>query len=743
MQLLFLHLKRNHLLLLFWLVLFGFVTQTVGRKYGIPYLFLSPEYLGEVDFRSHAILGFSVGGFVMAFNIYSYVMHGYLFPFIATLSRPFLKFSLNNFIIPGVFVATFIWKASVFQAQMEFLPSGTIALNMLGFVFGLSVFMVLSFLYFFRTNKDIFKLSGRGPDHFEKKRKQRKPGNVLHKKAKWYIIKGQKGWLVMTYMSGLFNIKLAREAKHYDNELLQKVFNQNYINASVFEILMIVTFVVLGSFREVPLFTIPAGASILLLFTIVLMLFSAFYSWFKGWTYTVLIACALLVNWGSSEFDFMEIDNHAYGLNYDTEKAAYTHEALTAFRDDTEQCESDRRATIEILNRWKQKNMRHAMLESHQKPKLVIISASGGGLRSALWTLQVMQAADSTLNGQLMNHTQLITGSSGGMIGAAYAREIYYQSLTDENIYLSNPELRERISKDMLNPIGFSIATNDIFIRYQHYQDANYQYTKDRAFAFEKQLNENTDSAMHRRLSEYYLPEREGLIPMMILSPTIVNDGRRLLISPQPISYLVSNHGDSSLSADPVVENIEFRRMFAQQDANNLLFTSALRMSATFPYILPTVTLPSEPKVEVMDAGLRDNFGLLNTVQYLWEFRHWIETNTSGVVILQIRDTEKTFEVGDREIHSISDNLTAPAGSLYSNFARIQDYSQDNLLRYTSGWFNNDLDVVTFHLREDPEEKVSLSWHLTTFEKQRIENSITLPENQAAMKELQRLIQNR
>jgi hypothetical protein len=50
-----------------------------------------------------------LGGFITAFNLYSYAMHGYRFPFIATIARPFLKFNINNAVIPGLFVLTFLW----------------------------------------------------------------------------------------------------------------------------------------------------------------------------------------------------------------------------------------------------------------------------------------------------------------------------------------------------------------------------------------------------------------------------------------------------------------------------------------------------------------------------------------------------------------------------------------------------------------------------------------------------------
>ena len=125
-QLLLLHLKKNHLLLLAWLLLFAYVTENLGVKYGLPYLFLFPEYFGRVGFLSFAITGFALGGFITAFNLYSYAMHGYRFPFIATISRPFLKFNVNNALIPALFVITFLWSSASFQYEKELLQPGTI-----------------------------------------------------------------------------------------------------------------------------------------------------------------------------------------------------------------------------------------------------------------------------------------------------------------------------------------------------------------------------------------------------------------------------------------------------------------------------------------------------------------------------------------------------------------------------------------------------------------------------------------
>jgi hypothetical protein len=87
---------------------------------------------------------------------------------------------------------------------------------------------------------------------------------------------------------------------------------------------------------------------------------------------------------------------------------------------------------------------------------------------------------------------------------------------------------------------------------------------------------------------------------------------------------------------------IDFTRMFSQHQAKELQFPGALRMSATFPYVTPNVTLPSTPAIEIMDSGISDNFGISDAVQFMNVFREWIRKNTSGVMFMVIRDSRQS-----------------------------------------------------------------------------------------------------
>src|SRR5690606_27126898 len=95
----------------------------------------------------------------------------------------------------------------------------------------------------------------------------------------------------------------------------------------------------------------------------------------------------------------------------------------------------------------------------------------------------------------------------------------------------------------------FSLVVNDLFIRYQHFEYKGSDYLKDRGYAFEEQLNKNTGGVLNKSIQDYEEAERKSLIPMLIMAPVVVNDGRKLYISPHHVSYLnlVNTESDSYL----------------------------------------------------------------------------------------------------------------------------------------------------------------------------------------------------
>ena len=167
-------------------------------------------------------------------------------------------------------------------------------------------------------------------------------------------------------------------------------------------------------------------------------------------------------------------------------------------------------------------------------------------------------------------------------------------------------------------------------------------------------------------------------------------------------------------------------------------------MGATFPYITPNIHLPGSPDMEIMDAGLADNFGLSDALKYMHVFREWIEENTSGVVIISIRDKEKNPEIKPSKNNSFFSKLSNPISGLYNNWDLIQDYNYDQIFEVVSGEFSVPVDLVLFEYvpKEKNELPASLSWHLTKGEKESIKNNIWSEKNQNAVERIVRLISN-
>src|SRR5450432_1117557 len=114
-QLVFLHFRKYQVLLLFWFVLFSTVNSTFMKTFGADSLYLGPEYLGNVNALASAIVGMSIGMFIMSWNISSFILFSRHFRFLSATTNPFLKYCINNSIIPGVFLLFYFFKAYCFD----------------------------------------------------------------------------------------------------------------------------------------------------------------------------------------------------------------------------------------------------------------------------------------------------------------------------------------------------------------------------------------------------------------------------------------------------------------------------------------------------------------------------------------------------------------------------------------------------------------------------------------------------
>ena len=294
-QLVFHHFKKNLALLAVWAIILAAISGGLGRVYGIHYLFLDPEYLGEVSFWSFFIVGVAFGNLVMAWHITSYILDGHRFRFVGVLQRPFTKFSVNNSFIPLVILLFYIFLIVRFQTKNGLVDTFEITLYVLGLILGILAMLLLMIVYFWFTNKDIFIFVAGTLD-----KKLRK--NVVSRDRMMKKVRENKAdkYLVTNYFDLKLRVKSTKTLIGIGNKsAILKVFDQNHFNSVIVEFIIIAVILTLGFFMHIEFLQIPAAASSLLIFAIAVMLVGAVSYWFKGWGLAFALGIFILVNTGA------------------------------------------------------------------------------------------------------------------------------------------------------------------------------------------------------------------------------------------------------------------------------------------------------------------------------------------------------------------------------------------------------------------------------------------------------------
>jgi hypothetical protein len=592
---------------------------------------------------------------------------------------------------------------------------------------GTITIIIFYIIYFQFTNRDISYYSPK---------KQKETNQITeiapgHRKVDIdYIKKDDQRWKVKTYLNEYCQTRIVRSVAHYDSKLLKNIFKQNHLNALITQLISMTTLLILGYLIDLPFFRIPAGASIFIMVNVFIAVIGAITYWFDEWRITVMILMLIGINFLTS-FELFHHTNKAYGLDYYQEPTPYSYEELESVYSGS-QIEKDKNNTKNILSNWKDK-------QAEEKPKMVILSVSGGGLKSAVWVMNVVQQLDSLSGGKLLDNTVLITGASGGMIGMGYMRELYLQKQLQKPIDIYDQQYIDNISKDLLNSLAFTIVSNDLFVPWSKFKQDGFYYHKDRGYIFEQQLNENTHYLLDKQICDYKDFEADATIPMLYLTPSIVNDARRLLISPQGVSFMMMPPIGVEKHKTVEIDAVDFNWMFDDYGSRNLRFTTALRMNATYPYILPNVHLPSQPEIEVMDAGFLDNYGILAATRFLQVYKDWIKENTSGVMLVQISSSERIEQIRTSKQRGIVESILNPLG-IAGKVLALQEFEHDNNIGFMYDLLGDEYFEMVRFIYSPPTEKnrlaASVSFHITEREKKDIKQAFYTDDNQSSLRQV-------
>ena len=304
-----------------------------------------------------------------------------------------------------------------------------------------------------------------------------------------------------------------------------------------------------------------------------------------------------------------------------------------------------------VLDAWKK-------YRGEKSPKLVLVAVTGGAYRSGFWTAAVLDDLEqrSRPGGKLeglTKHIRLMTGASGGMVGAAYfaaLRGAPGASVVEAMLADSR--------RDSLTPIVKQLVQRDVPMIFCPIE---YQRV-DRGVVLE-----NHWKTLRRPFVASYDGEKTGEIPSLIISPMVVETGERMLISNLDLEEIAT---PVSGTEQPYLSSArEFFRLFPASQPVFGLHT-AVRMSATFPYASPSVSLPTDPPRRLVDAGYYDNYGVNLAAAWAYHYREWIRDNTSGLALIQIYAYPRAQGSGETDPGEATPVDAAPGEAITATTAR-------------------------------------------------------------------------
>ena len=334
-------------------------------------------------------------------------------------------------------------------------------------------------------------------------------------------------------------------------------------------------------------------------------------------------------------------------------------------------------------------------LEKQTTPekKLVVVATSGGGIQASGWTAQVLAGLQDETSGIGEDFTTsigLISSVSGGSVGTMFYLD-YLDELKQNQLLnpLKSPDVLENSEKamvqrekekilknakdkmiqnateDWLDSVGWGLAFPDLWrlfglpIASLFGEDGKYL---DRGYSLEKDWQRSL-SKPTATLDDWYKQAINGDIPIPVFNSTIVENGRRFLISPmkflpgQMADYIKLSEGEESNSEEQKkIEQskaLDFRTLYAcgkYSKPCNLEVTTAARLSASFPYVSPMARNLPDNEIQdkdgkpffqnyhMADGGYFDNAGAFTAIEWLDRFleKNSDQLKIKTVVLLQI-----------------------------------------------------------------------------------------------------------
>jgi hypothetical protein len=405
-----------------------------------------------------------------------------------------------------------------------------------------------------------------------------------------------------------------------------------------------------------------------------------------------------------------------------------------------------------MLKNWKKHIGREGGFFPGETRPAVVLTVSGGASTSALYSACLLFDLEDAYPG-FGEQIVLITGASGGMVGAAYYAShcqpggiidrlrrlhVKHDRSSGEAYRKQADDLRDEflhgLRQDFLSRVVQKWIAKDLPFNFvQRHTDND----RGRALeiAWNKHLKGAADPASRQwdpnratfdvPLSSRAYFEEQALAPALVFAPMMVEDGRQLLISNLNLDQLIE--AEANPQPHPALTAVEFFKLF--RGADQFRLGTAVRMQASFPFVSPAATLPTNPIRRTVDAGYYDNYGVNVALKWIAENEATLRevTGNQGVRLLTmytygyesnmdlwtrtdedddyqalLRQRDEIVRTGrrvpddfDRVGRGGFKSATTPFAGLFSSWKANMIYRAEDRIGYVEHWLN----------RNDPKNK--------------------------------------
>ena len=262
------------------------------------------------------------------------------------------------------------------------------------------------------------------------------------------------------------------------------------------------------------------------------------------------------------------------------------------------------------------------------KRTLIVVDASGGGIQASAWTAQVLTGLDSIYGARFSKSIGVISAVSGGSVGSMFYvinRPEYNGPVPITDRPLLRPETAQRIcylsQASALEATAWGTAYPDLMRAICPLMTSR---TIDRGWSVEQIWrrrmnlgNAASDDRSDVRLSDLGSRVVANQLPIVVFNATLVETGQRLLMSPivgRDMQEVAGSHDAQ-----------EFFNLYGPKA--HLRVSTAVRLSATFPYVSPICRPLAPPDFALeeaaplewhaADGAYSDNEGVMTSVDWI------------------------------------------------------------------------------------------------------------------------------